>query len=59
MYSDFGSGIDFGIGRLSCTMTSLPTQIDYDSAKMIITLTPTKYFPSDTVFVITIPTYWS
>lgn len=26
---------------------------------MIITLTPTKYFPSDTIFLITIPTYWS
>lgn len=25
---------------------------------MILTLTPTKYFPSDTVFLITIPTYW-
>lgn len=43
---------------MSCALTSLPTKINYDSAKMIITLTPTKFFPSDTIFLITIPTYW-
>ncbi len=41
-----------------CTLTADPTQVDYAQGKMIVTITPSKFFPSDTTFLITVPTYW-
>jgi hypothetical protein len=58
MDSDFGSGITIGTGVMTCTLTADPTQVDYDKSKMILTITPTKLFPVDTIFSITIPKNW-
>jgi hypothetical protein len=59
MQTDFGNGFLIGEGVMTCSLTANPTQIDYDKSKMIISITPTKKFPSDTVFTISIPRYWS
>jgi hypothetical protein len=56
--SDFGNGITISAGRMTCVLTADPTQVDYDQSKMILSIIPTKKFPSDTVFTITLPFYW-
>ena len=44
---------------MACTLTSDPSQIDYDKGKLIVSISPTKLFPSDTVFNINVPRNWN
>lgn len=56
--TDYGDPFDIGVGTMLCSITASPTTVDYDKSKMLITITPTKQFPTDTTFTINLPRAW-
>lgn len=55
---DFNVGIQISEGTMSCDITAEPNYVNNDKSKMILTIKPTKLFPSDTSLIINIPKHW-